>query len=181
MSEEKYDELALRALQAAIRNQDAVDEACQKLINTTENIEKKSNQLVNQINNEFENTISIAANKVINNLINKFESADRYADRATARYKSVSFWNPIVFYLSAITIGVAGLIGMTKIMLNMIPTQAEISERIEIMKQIDSSISENQIKLNFCDNRRCVQVNKDTSDKKFVGENGEVYLILDGY
>ena len=63
----------------------------------------------------------------------------------------------------------------------MIPTQAEIDERIKIMKQINSSISENRIELNYCDNRRCVKVNKNMSDQKFIGGNGEVYLILEGY
>ena len=181
MNEENYDELLSRVLQAAIRNQDAVDKACKEMIKATKNIEQKTNQLKNQINKEFEDAINYATNEVANNLIKKFELADRYAERAIARYKHVSFWNPIIFYVIVIIFGAFILIGMIKITSNMIPTEAEINERIKIMKQINSSISENQIELNYCDNRRCVKVNKNMSDQKFIGGNGEVYLILEGY
>ena len=102
MNEENYDELLSRVLQAAIRNQDAVDKACKEMIKATKNIEQKTNQLKNQINKEFEDAINYATNEVANNLIKKFELADRYAERATARYERVSFWNPIIFYIIVI-------------------------------------------------------------------------------
>ncbi|MEM7593467.1 MAG: hypothetical protein AAF383_18470 [Cyanobacteria bacterium P01_A01_bin.83] len=177
MSDNNYDDLLSRVLQAAIRNQDAVDKACKEMVKATQNIEQRTNQLVNHINKELEE----ATNKAANDLIKKFELADRCAERSTMRYERVSFWNPIKFYVILMIIGGFVVIGITVIMLNIIPTKAEISERIEILKQINSSISENKIELNYCDNRRCVRVNKNMSEQKFLGDNGEVYLILNNY
>jgi hypothetical protein len=115
-------------------------------------------------------------------LTTKFREADYYAERVAKRYESVSFWTPIKYFAVVSIGGVSILAVATIIALKMVPTASEVEQRFNEMRQIKLSISKNKIQLSDCgeSKRRCVKVNKLEKNISYR-DNGEVYLILDGY
>lgn len=142
-----------------------------------------SNDLKTLFRQEVEKSMSSIASKGTVNLITKFREADQYSEKAAQRYKGVSFWSPIMFFLIVIVSGGVVLSGFTSIVSMVIPSYAEINQRFEAKKQIDLLISENDVKLTYCGDqkRRCVKVNKNELEKATYGDDSEAYVILDGY
>jgi hypothetical protein len=106
---------------------------------------------------------------------------NKLIERGNNCYESVSLWAPAKLFLIVMIVGVSTLTVSTIILRNMLPSQAEIQERFEYKKQLDSYISKNKVILRNCDGRRCVKINKDElKNENTYGSDDEVYVILDG-
>jgi hypothetical protein len=171
-------------IEAAEQNQVDAKIANQLMVETASKLDQIVNELKNQFQDKVESSTTSITKKISNDLTTKFREADYYAERASKRYESVSFWIPFKYFAIVIIGGVSILAGATMIVLKIVPTASEIEQRFNEMKQIELSISKSKIKLDNCgeSKRRCVKVNKNEYEKNIIyGDNGEVYLILDGY
>jgi signal transduction histidine kinase len=167
----------------AAQNQNNARKAIETMEHESSRLRQTSNELRTLFRQEIEKSMSSMTSKGAVNLITKFREADQYAERAAQRYKSVSFWNPIMFFLIVIVSTGVVMSGFTAILSKVIPSYTEINKRFEKMKQLDLLISENDVKLNYCgeQKRRCVKVNKNELEKDLYGDDGEAYVILDGH
>lgn len=176
-----------RLLRQANGNQQAVNSLIEKLDNNVTEYSAKHNFFQKEIKNSITKTLEDSVSNQLDKIIKEFEAAKEKAEIAANLYEESSkkaswrmTWRGVLLILLSAVITYTFLYFY-------VPSPREINRLIEQRDVLQNDIEQLKksgalTKLSTCDNRTCVRLDyKSYKNQRTWGNNGEVYMILDGY
>lgn len=151
----------------------------------TEDMNRKTDDLRNQISREVKEALESASTKAAKLITEKLENTNRLADEAAARYRHDVRWATWKILASAVLIGFAIAGGITYVLLESIPSIEVIEKRRAEMESLQSNIDQLKkrgalAKMSNCKDeanrtRRCIKIDED------AGRYEDGYRVIAGY